>query len=88
MDLKALVKTGVVRDHLNLHDRKQQNQLYDSINKSKTQLLFDIFFENTKSLDLVADYYGEKQGFYFAWLIHYTSWLILPSVIGVVIYLI
>jgi len=27
-------------------------------------------------------------GFYFAWLLHYTSWLMIPSVIGIVIYLI
>ena len=34
-------------------------------------------------LNAVADYYGEKWAFYFAWQIHYTSWLIIPSIGGV-----
>ena len=40
------------------------------------------------ALDYVADYYGEKQAFYFAWLLHYTSWLMIPSVVGFIIYFI
>ena len=27
-------------------------------------------------------------GFYFAWLIHYTGMLLIPSVVGIVIFLI
>ena len=35
-------------------------------------------------LNVIKDYYGEKMAFYFAWLIHYTGWLMIPSVIGLV----
>jgi hypothetical protein len=41
-----------------------------------------------KPLDKVAEYFGEKRGFYFAWLLHYTSWLLIPSSIGLIIYII
>ena len=34
-------------------------------------------------LNFIADYYGEKYGFYFAWLVHYTGQLIIPSIIGI-----
>ena len=33
-------------------------------------------------LNFIKDYYGEKFGFYFAWLIHYTGQLIPIAVIG------
>lgn len=36
-------------------------------------------------LTYISDYYGEKYGFYFAWLIHYTSWLLMPSLFGLIL---
>eukprot|EP00794_Sanderia_malayensis_P016506 gene16505-18151_t len=38
-------------------------------------------------LDHVREYYGEKIGLYFAWLGQYTAWLILPSFVGLLIFL-
>ena len=38
---------------------------------------------NMQPLNVIKDYYGEKMAFYFAWLIHYTGWLIPPMIIGV-----
>ena len=35
-------------------------------------------------MNFIKDYYGEKFGFYFAWLIHYTGWLIPVSIIGII----
>ncbi|KDO33292.1 hypothetical protein SPRG_02101 [Saprolegnia parasitica CBS 223.65] len=32
----------------------------------------------------IKDYYGEKVGLYFAWLGHYTSWLVAPSIVGAI----
>jgi len=35
----------------------------------------------------VADYYGERFGFYFSWLVHYTSMLLFPALVGLGIFL-
>ena len=45
-------------------------------------MLFTGFLDNMQPLNFIKDYYGEKFGFYFAWLIHYTGWLIPVAVIG------
>ena len=33
-------------------------------------------------LNIIKDYYGEKMAFFFAWLIHYTGFLIVGSILG------
>ena len=48
-------------------------------------MIFQGYKRNMQPLNFIKDYYGEKMGFYFAWLIHYTGWLILPSLFGVII---
>ncbi len=35
-------------------------------------------------LNVIKDYYGEKEAFHFAWMIHYTGWLIPPSIVGLI----
>ena len=41
-----------------------------------------------RSLDFIADYYGEKFAFYLAWLIHYTHWLMYPAAVGLILFII
>lgn len=38
-------------------------------------------------LNFIKEYYGEKYGFYFAWLIHYTGQLIIPSILGLIFFI-
>ncbi|TYZ67969.1 hypothetical protein PybrP1_011877 [[Pythium] brassicae (nom. inval.)] len=40
----------------------------------------------TQPIDDVAQYYGEKVAFYFAWTEMYTRWLLVPSIVGVVLF--
>jgi hypothetical protein len=37
-------------------------------------------------LNFIADYYGEKFGFYFAWLVNYTAWLLPLAIVGVIFF--
>jgi anoctamin-10/anoctamin-7 len=36
-----------------------------------------------QNIHVIKDYYGEKVGVYFAWLGHYTSFLMLAASIGI-----
>ncbi|CAF0848775.1 unnamed protein product [Brachionus calyciflorus] len=36
---------------------------------------------------IIRQYFGEKLAFYFAWLGFYTTWLLLPSIIGLFVFL-
>ncbi|CAH3190102.1 unnamed protein product, partial [Porites evermanni] len=38
-------------------------------------------------LDHVREYFGEKIGIYFGWLGQYTAWLIMPSIVGLLVFL-
>lgn len=42
---------------------------------------------STQPLDEVCQYFGVKIGLYFAYLGHYTTWLILPALVGIIIFL-
>ena len=46
--------------------------------------VFGGYPDNMQPLNVIKDYYGEKLGFFFAWLMHYTGWLLLGSVIGII----
>eukprot|EP01041_Mallomonas_annulata_P000654 gene654-1266_t len=37
-------------------------------------------------LDGIAEYYGEGVAFYFAWLSFYTRWLLLPALLGFIVF--
>jgi hypothetical protein len=38
---------------------------------------------NDAPIDEIRNYFGEKIAFYFAWLAHFTTWLVAPGFIGV-----
>ncbi|KAF1793927.1 Major facilitator superfamily domain [Phytophthora cactorum] len=40
----------------------------------------------SQPLDDVAQYFGERVAFYFAWMEMYTRWLVVPSVAGVILF--
>ncbi|KAK7116537.1 anoctamin-8-like [Littorina saxatilis] len=45
-------------------------------------------FTRPQPLDDICRYFGTKIGMYFAYLGHYTMWLVLPAVLGVVLWLV
>lgn len=38
-------------------------------------------------LNFIANYYGEKMGFYYAWLMFYTSWLMVLALPGIALFI-
>lgn len=40
----------------------------------------------SQPIDDVAQYFGEKVAFYFAWMEMYTRWLLVPSIVGLVLF--
>jgi anoctamin-7 len=39
-------------------------------------------------IDHIREYFGEKIAIYFIWLGSYTIWLLLPAIVGLVVFLI
>ncbi|TMW62806.1 hypothetical protein Poli38472_005424 [Pythium oligandrum] len=38
-------------------------------------------------IDQVAQYYGERVAYYFAWMEMYTRWLVVPSIVGLILFI-
>lgn len=38
-------------------------------------------------LQLIANYYGEKMAFFYAYLLFYTSWLLIPAIPGLILFI-
>ena len=90
-DLGYLVKSKVVIDHFPVHSREEERKkINESWDNYGTRLslgfLTGNFEENMQPLNFIKDYYGAKFGFYFAWLIHYTGQLLIPSLVGILIF--
>ncbi|KAG3121706.1 hypothetical protein PI124_g1003 [Phytophthora idaei] len=64
-----------------LSSKHQHDQTPDS--HSKCVILRGIL---QQPLDDVAQYFGERVAFYFAWMEMYTRWLVVPSVAGVILF--
>ena len=87
LDLEYLQKSHVISQHFPVH-LPERNLISVSWEEYKWRLsrgmLLTGFLKNMQPLNFIKDYYGEKFGFYFAWLIHYTGWLIPVAIVGVI----
>ena len=88
LDMDYLRKSGVILDHFPVH-MPERDLIEVSWNEYRWRLsagmIFTGFMRNMQPINFIKDYYGEKFGFYFAWLIHYTGWLIPIAIVGVVL---
>mmetsp|Transcript_16277 Transcript_16277/g.22290 ORF Transcript_16277/g.22290 Transcript_16277/m.22290 type:complete len:100 (+) Transcript_16277:1581-1880(+) len=87
MDVDFLVKAKIIVEHYPLHDNNRE-KIKQSWNKYYIRLMFGFitgrWVKFTQPLNFISEYYGEKMGFYFAWLIHYTAWLFVLALLGIV----
>lgn len=86
-DFEKLKKNGVIQEHFPVH-MLMRNRIYvawcEYRNRLSWGMFYGSFIENLQPLNVIKDYYGEKMGFYFAWLIHYNGWLIPPMIVGTI----
>ncbi|GFS11038.1 anoctamin [Elysia marginata] len=73
-----LITKNVISQLFPLHSHEDLKVL----RKNWVQAIF-----SRQPLDLVCQYFGVKISLYFAYLGHYTTWLLLPAVLGLFIFL-
>lgn len=83
--IDAYKKSGMVKDVLSLHNLHQLQHLQHLLfttptSGSPVQWCRYLLSFPTHA---VAEYYGCSVATYFAWLEHYTQWLLYPAVIGI-----
>lgn len=88
--IETLVNAKVILSHFMSHT-KRKTAIVESWNKHSKNLVFSMYGNNwrqySEPINLIANYYGEKQAMYFAFLIHHTGWVIIPSVLGVCLFI-
>ena len=81
-------KSGVILDHFPVH-MPERAKITESWKEYRLRLSWGMltsgFLNNMQPLNFIKDYYGEKFGFYFAWLIHYTGWLMPAAIVGTIL---
>ena len=76
-----------------MHSREEErSKITESWKNYGTRLSFGFltgnYETNMQPLNFIKNYYGAQFGFYFAWLVHYTGQLLIPSLVGIIIFII
>ncbi|KAG0203782.1 hypothetical protein BGX28_004062 [Mortierella sp. GBA30] len=81
--LKSVMEKGAYKDMYTLHDGSYKSKVQPVPNRRT--LLFNSWVRSRHSqpLEEIRFYYGEKIALYFAWIEHYTRWLVSAAIAGV-----
>jgi hypothetical protein len=45
------------------------------------------YTQHLQPINMIKNYYGEKQAFYFAFMLHYQAYLIYPTIVGTLVFI-
>eukprot|EP00742_Colponemidia_sp_Colp-10_P001240 GILJ01001335.1.p1 GENE.GILJ01001335.1~~GILJ01001335.1.p1 ORF type:complete len:740 (-),score=116.80 GILJ01001335.1:190-2355(-) len=76
IDIGGYQKTRHILSYFPLHERLELEYLHSEWAKA--------FFKK-QPMNRIRDYFGEKIALYFGWLGFYTTWLVVPSLAGIVV---
>ena len=86
IDFDYFSSTGIIEHHFLLHKNETVHEIMLSFNKYKWKLIKGMitgrFLKYFEPINMIKNYYGEKYAFEFAFLVHYTAWLLIPGVAG------
>ena len=88
-DISVLQKTNVISKHFMLHNVSKraiaQSWKMHRWALVRNMLWGDSWIKHMEPISLIADYYGEKQALFFAFLIHHIGQLVVPSAFGMIL---
>lgn len=90
-NVQTLIEGGVIYEHFMPHTSKK-HEIIESLDKHGFRLVWNMmsmsesFLNHFEPINLIADYYGEKYALYLAFLYHHVGWLIVPSIVGSVLF--
>ena len=89
LDFDYFTSSGIIEQHFLLHKRNTVTEIMSSFNHYKWRLIKGMitgsFLKYFEPINMIKNYYGEKYAFEYAFLIHYTAWLLIPGVAGVLV---
>ena len=76
----------MITDHFPMHNEREE--ILKAWNKHGLRfsvgMVTNDFEKHMLPMNYIRDYYGEKIAFYFCWIVHYTGWLMIPAVTGII----
>ena len=89
-DIDYLTQSGVIIEHFPCHT-EERDYIVKSWEKYGWKLTFSVFlpsfWNNLQPINFIAEYYGEEYAFFFLWLVHYTGMLVIPALVGLVLFI-
>ena len=90
--INRLITEEVITAAFPLHDGDSDYVIGQIVSNTRTTLKtswsnYSMWYKH-QPINIVRDYFGEKIGLYFAWLGAYTTFLIIPSIVGLIVFLI
>jgi hypothetical protein len=87
------MSTKVIKDHQFLHKGTNIEDIHKNFKQYKYKLMKGFlsfsggYFKYLKPINMIKNYYGEKTAFYYAYMLHYQAFLIIPAFFGILVFI-